>query len=467
MRMKRRTLGVLGSLTTALVVLVQGAVGCGGEAARQIPSESSTSGPGGFAGAGGGEPDPLDNPNANSSDGGAGGQGEPQPEPAPGGGVWEPPTSTLHDHRCAGLDSQILNHFITIAHKAPELGSEAALLRCVQRYAGWVTNKADAAKLSRASVYAALEASDACVDGAGYAGIRLSPSFCEKLRPELAADACATKLATDPEFGIDLAIDALKSSTALKAHGRDPVRMGAWLANGSVACGGTDRWKLVAPVAWLDRYTQAYNAVRVLAEGPPKACSKRLVVSFALYSALGTPGADGVPSANGCWTYERISKENSEWKLCNYDGTTHHPSGSKWTYDDTSSNHSATVEQERIKACRSGVPGRGYIYMTNRGNGWVTGSTSKVHVHFAELYSSQYTVDDQLAAWLSDGKPGGAPMLNFGEPATSTTTIAASTAKACKQVKDGGFLGVYIYPTALKGARLTAVVNALNACTKK
>ncbi|MBM4375701.1 MAG: hypothetical protein FJ095_11500 [Deltaproteobacteria bacterium] len=207
--------------------------------------------------------------------------------------------------------------------------------------------------------------------------------------------------------------------------------------------------------------------MRVAAEGPPIACKKRLIATFALYSGLGTPGAKGVPASNGCWVYERVSKENPEWKLCNYNGTVHHPSGSKWAYDDTSSNHVKSTETARIASCRDGVPGRGYIYMTNRGNGWVWGASKGVRTHFAELYSSQYTVADQYGAWLDDGKPGGAPMVNFGEAATSTATIGSITKKECGQVKDGEYLGVYIYPTSMTEGRLTAFVNAMNACTKK
>ncbi|MBM4377678.1 MAG: hypothetical protein FJ095_21605 [Deltaproteobacteria bacterium] len=172
---------------------------------------------------------------------------DPQPEPAPGGGVWEPPTTTLDDYRCAGLDWQILNHFIVIAHRAPELGDPASIKRCEQRFAGWVTTAADAGNDSRASVYAALEASGACDESPTYPGLVLAPSLCTKPRPDLGADVCAEKLASEPAFGILLTADVLANATMRKAHLRGPVRMGALLGHASVACGGDDRWKLLAP----------------------------------------------------------------------------------------------------------------------------------------------------------------------------------------------------------------------------
>jgi hypothetical protein len=387
------------------------------------------------------------------------------PEPATGGGIWEPRTNTLHDYGCAGLDWQIMNHWIVIAHKAPEVGDRAQIQRCADRYAGWVTHEADAAKVSRASIYAALEASGACDTNATYAGIKLAAGLCAKLRPQLSAADCAAQLQTDAGFGVKLTADALASASLLAKHRRDPVLMGAVLGQGTVACGGADRWKVTAPAGWLDRYARAYNTSRELQEGEAAPCGKRLVATFALYTGLADPGAAGAPASNACWTYERVSKDNPEWKLCNYDGTVHHPGGSKWAYDDTNSNHSAATESARIAACRSGVPGRGYIDMTNRGSGWASGSATGVRAHFAELYSSQFTVDDQFGAWLADGKPGGAPMLNFGEPVASAKVIGDETLRVCKQVASGGFLGVYLYPLALSGARLAAFVSAMNACT--
>ena len=63
------------------------------------------------------------------------------------------------------------------------------------------------------------------------------------------------------------------------------------------------------------------------------------------------------------------------------------------------------------------------------------------------------------------GAPG-EPMVNFGEPDTTATRIHDATAQACKEVKDGGFIGVYVYPEPLHAKRMSALVKALNACTE-
>ena len=56
--------------------------------------------------------------------------------------------------------------------------------------------------------------------------------------------------------------------------------------------------------------------------------------------------------------------------------------------------------------------------------------------------------------------------VNFGEPDTTATRIHDATAQACKEVKDGGFIGVYVYPEPLRAKRMSALVKALNACTE-
>ena len=62
------------------------------------------------------------------------------------------------------------------------------------------------------------------------------------------------------------------------------------------------------------------------------------------------------------------------------------------------------------------------------------------------------------------GEPG-EPMVNFGEPTTGADRIRSATARACGQVSDGGYFGVYVYPESLRGERMSALVKALNACT--
>ena len=94
------------------------------------------------------------------------------------------------------------------------------------------------------------------------------------------------------------------------------------------------------------------------------------------------------------------------------------------------------------------------------------GTSSDVRTHFAELYSSQTAVADQLSQWKTAGEPG-SPMVNFGESATTASTIASVTAQTCAEVADKKWWGLYVYPTALDGGRLAAMVKALNACTAR
>jgi len=40
------------------------------------------------------------------------------------------------------------------------------------------------------------------------------------------------------------------------------------------------------------------------------------------------------------------------------------------------------------------------------------------------------------------------------------------TEDVCAKVDDGGHFEAYVYPESLRGARMSAVVEALNDCTK-
>lgn len=396
--------------------------------------------------------------------GGAGGATpEVAPEAAKGSGVSDPIDGALHDHGCAGVDWQRVDGWLMLAHKAPEVAEAGKIERCVDRYAGWVTNDADAAQVSRGSVYAALAAAGQCEADTDYDGALIPGPLCAAVHTELDETACLQQMKASRAFGIETVAKALVLPGATKAHRRDTPLMAAYLGEGKIACGGADRWKLEAPNGFVDRFVRAYNAYRALS-GKLPSCSKRIVLTVALYMGMDDPGDDGVAKPNGCWTYERVSKLNTEWKLCGYDGSVHHPDGVKWIYDDTNTEHDATLDKQRILDCAKGAPGRGYVYMANRGAGWPKRVTTGVRAHFAELYSSQYAVDDQYAEWKAAGEPG-EPMINLGEPDTSATHIHDATLRVCQEVKDGGFLGIYVYPTSLAGNRMSGLVKALNKCT--
>lgn len=454
--------GALGVGLCAAIAAAHLAAGCGDGGASEDTSAaaSPTAGQGGGGGTGSGS----------GGDGGSAGSGpitpEPEtpPEPAAGAGVSDPPTNTLQNHACGGIDWQRIHGWLLHPHQAPEIGPMDEIDRCVERYAGWVTNEADKANVSRASVFAGLAAAGQCDAGSDYNGALVSGALCASVNPGLTEAECLNQMALKRSFGIATLANVLGRQEALDVHARDIPLMGAFLGHGSVECGGDDRWKLLSPAGYIDRYVLAYNAYKALSAEPPS-CKKRIVVTVALYTGLDTPGVDGVTAANGCWTYERVSKTNEEWKICNYDGTVHHANGLKWAYDDTNTDHNQATEKSRILACQKGVPGRGYIYMTNRGSGWPKVVTDGVDVHFAEIYSGQYKVDDQFDLWKSAGSPGD-PMIHLGEASTTATTIKNASLKSCNEVADGGYLGVYVYPESLRDARMSALVEALNTCTK-
>jgi hypothetical protein len=382
---------------------------------------------------------------------------EQQPEPAPGKGVADPASSTLHDHGCAGVDWQLIGDWLLTARAAPMLAPPDELDRCVARYAGWVTNDADAANVSRGMVYAALAATGQCAADHDYDGALVSGAQCAAANSGMDAAACLVQMQASRAFGIATLVQVLDGA------GQDPPLVAAKVATGKAECGGTDRWKLVAPDGFVDHFVGAYNAYHARSAMPP-ACKKHIVVTAALYTGMGKPGEGGVAEANGCWTYERVTKSDTEWKLCQYNGNVFHPDGVKWAYDDTNTYNDLTTETNRVAACSNGTPIGGYIYMANRGSGWRKVTTTHVRSHFAELYSSQTEVDDQFSLWKNGGEPG-APMVNFGEAATTASMIATSTARTCAEVADKDWWGVYVYPTSLDDARMTAMVKALNDCT--
>ena len=226
---------------------------------------------------------------------------EEQPAPAEGGGLSDPPTNTLHNHMCAGVDWQRIHGWLLLPHAAPELGPPGEIERCVERYAGWVTHEADAAMVSRGSVYAALAASGQCDEGADYTGTMVTGAWCAAVNPGYGEAECLAQMAKLRSFGVRTLAQVIGHPDAIAAHARDIPLMGAFVGSGEVACGGEDRWRLAAPDGHVDRYVAAYNAYKALSAEPP-ACSKRIVVSVALYTGLDTPGVDGVSGANGCWT---------------------------------------------------------------------------------------------------------------------------------------------------------------------
>ena len=198
---------------------------------------------------------------------------------------------------------------------------------------------------------------------------------------------------------------------------------------------------------------------------PPPACRTHVTLTVALYTGTQNPGEDGVPDSNGCWSYERVAKFSAAWRVCISSDEVSHPEGARWVFDDTNPRNDRATEQADITRCANGVAGSGYVYMAARdGLGWRRTGVGHVAAYFAELYSSQDTVDDLFGEWSRQTSVG-APMVNVGIERTTTSNIHDSVLRACRQVHDGGHVGIYVYPTPLDGARARAVVDALNECT--
>jgi hypothetical protein len=184
------------------------------------------------------------------------------------------------------------------------------------------------------------------------------------------------------------------------------------------------------------------------------ACTRRVYVTFAVYSYM------PLPSSNGCWSYERVVQGN--WQICHYDGRVS-GSGRRWVYDDTSPLHNLGIETSRITSCASGRS-YGYEFMARRNGAWRKLNPNGVVTRFfAETYSSNSTVNDYWSYWVAN--PGiGRPMINVG-PA-SNATARSETEKVCRSVSSNTYIGIYSSSAVSPGnGKLTAIQNGLNACT--
>ncbi|HET6614237.1 MAG TPA: hypothetical protein VFG83_19695, partial [Kofleriaceae bacterium] len=180
------------------------------------------------------------NPGADASSPGALPDAAPEAQPPPldTPGNSDPLSRSLHNRLCAGIDWQRVHGWLLLPHKAPEIGPADEMARCFDRYAGWVTREADAAGVSRASVYAALATTGQCEATTDYDGAILSGALCTAVHPDLAEADCLAEMARSRAFGIATLAAALGADDARKAHRRDVPLMAAYLGHGSVACGG-------------------------------------------------------------------------------------------------------------------------------------------------------------------------------------------------------------------------------------
>ena len=186
-------------------------------------------------------------------------------------------------------------------------------------------------------------------------------------------------------------------------------------------------------------------------------CTHRVSVTFIVYSAMPLPGG------NGCWPSERVVQ--ARWHICHYDGTTRGTDETKWVYDDTSPAHTLSLERARIAGCGAGRS-YGYEYMARRNGAWRKLDPGGVVDRFyAELYSSEFTVDDLFGLW-SRNRGIGRPTINIGHATNARTRTAV--ARVCNAVASRSYISIYSSkPVTPQNGKLTAVVRALNACTTR
>ncbi len=186
-------------------------------------------------------------------------------------------------------------------------------------------------------------------------------------------------------------------------------------------------------------------------------CTHRVSVTFIVYSAM------PLPKGNGCWPSERVVQAG--WHICHYDGTTRGADPVRWVYDDTSPAHTLSLERARIAGCGAGRS-YGYEYLARRGGAWrKLNPDGVVDRFYAELYSSEFTVDDLFGLW-SRNRGIGRPTINIGRATNARTRTAV--ARVCNAVAPRSYISIYSSrPVTPQNGKLTAVVAALNACTTR
>jgi hypothetical protein len=204
---------------------------------------------------------------------------------------------------------------------------------------------------------------------------------------------------------------------------------------------------------------------------PPIRCKKRIHVTFAIYTYLTNNMKN-----NGCWTAERTTQDDN-FRECHSDGDIKRAGGDDFFYDDTNPYNSLATERARVARCAKGEK-RGFEYLAFRDSRWRIVRAPHVSAYFAELYTSDATIDDlyydsgvfRSNAALRKNKRV-APMLNVAPypPRYSTSDIEREILKVCGHVKNHGYIGLYEwhFPLSEGSTYMTTIERALNRCTRK
>ncbi len=202
---------------------------------------------------------------------------------------------------------------------------------------------------------------------------------------------------------------------------------------------------------------------------PPDAgpsCAKHLTIVFAVGTGAGSVGS----LSNGCWdVVDADGAANHAFRKCSTSNfAVTNPSAANYAYDDTNPTRAISQDQTFLSQCSSGATGTGFEFMAYRGGAWRLLTATHMKAYFAELYSSDQTIDDYLSAWpktLSGHQVS--PMINIGP--NDSKTIGSAASSMCHPLADGGYFGVYNgdwqSPMAATDARAKALATALNGCT--
>lgn len=219
----------------------------------------------------------------------------------------------------------------------------------------------------------------------------------------------------------------------------------------------------------------APEASAKLDAAPVDPCGKHVVALF----AVGT-GAGALDShATECWSVvDADGSANKSWRKCSTSTfTVKNAAAANYAFDDTNPNAPLSKDWSFLAECASGATGIGFEYMAYRGSWRLIFPANHLKAFFAELYAGDGDVADYWpSAYVGNGqlaKHTVYPMINIGPTnvASPASTIKKDALAMCKTIKDGGYLGVYVgtwdQPMTKTDARIVALSDALNACTKK
>jgi hypothetical protein len=207
-------------------------------------------------------------------------------------------------------------------------------------------------------------------------------------------------------------------------------------------------------------------------DGP--ACSKHLTVLF----SVGTGAGSLASHAHGCWeVVDADGSANPSFRKCSTGNwIVHNPGAANYAFDDSNPNDPLAQDQSFLSQCSAGATGEGFEYLAYRGSWRLLFPATHLKAFFAELYSSDDQVDDDWpGAYVGNSqlaKHTVYPMINIGprNDPSPQGKIKNDGLAICKTIGDGGYFGVYVgawdQPMGDNDARIVALADALDECTK-